>query len=123
MDTILDYLSYIVVAIAFYNIGSHVRAFQIMLNLSKNPDEFIKMVQKIKEINTEIETNDMPEDANLMELERVGDVLYAYDKHTGQFLAQATNLASLTEAIDKRFPGKKFFGTISADNSAKELVK
>jgi len=57
-----------------------------------------------------------------MELERVGDMLYAYDKHSGQFLAQASNLASLSEIIDKRFPGKKFFGTISKDNTAKELV-
>ena len=123
MDTILSYLPYAVVAIVFYNVGSHVRAVQMMLNLSKDPDRFIDMVKKIKEINSEVETNDMPEDASPMEVERVGDVLYAYDKHSGQFLAQAPNLNNLLEAVHTRFPSKKFFGTISKDDPAKELAK
>jgi len=29
----------------------------------------------------------------------------------------------LLEAVHARFPGKKFFGTISSDDPAKELVK
>lgn len=123
MDTFLEYLPYIVTAVIFYNIGNHIATYRIMQNLIKNPDDMIDLINKLKSINNEIETNDMPEDAHPMELERVGDVLYAYDKHSGQFLAQAPNLASLSEIINKRFPGKKFFGTTSTDNTAKELVK
>jgi hypothetical protein len=123
MELILEFLPYAVVAVVFYNVGSHVRAVQTMLNLSRDPDRFIEMVKKIKEINSEVETNDMPEDASPMEVERVGDVLYAYDKHSGQFLAQAPNLNNLLEAVNTRFPDKKFFGTINKDNPAKELAK
>ena len=123
METFLEYMSYFCVAYCAFHVGKHWALFQFSQNISNNPDEMIKMLNKIKDINTEIETNDMPEDAHPMEVERVGDVLYAYDKHSGQFLAQAPNLASLIEMVNKRFPGKKFFGTISKDNPAKELVK
>jgi hypothetical protein len=123
MDTFLEFMPYFCVAYGAFYVGKHWALFQFSQNLSKDPDRMIEILKRIKEINTEIDTNDMPEDANLMEIERVGDHIYAYDKHSGQFLAQANNLASLTEAIDKRFPGKKFFGTISKDNPAKELVK
>jgi len=123
MDTFFEIMPYFCVAYGAFYVGKHWALFQFSQNLSKDPDRMIEILKQIKDINTEIETNDMPEDAHLMELERVGDVLYAYDKQSGQFLAQAPTLDSLTEAVHKRFPGKKFFGTFSKDNSAKELVK
>jgi hypothetical protein len=58
-----------------------------------------------------------------MLIERVGDQLYAYAKETGQFLGQGPNFDAVAETVGKRFPGQKFFGTISADDPAKELVK
>jgi hypothetical protein len=108
MDTLLEYLPFIVVAIVFYNIGSHVRAFQIMMNLSKDPDRFIEMVGKIKEINTSIEVG-MPEDAIEVKTEKVNDFIFAYDKATGEFLAQAQNLHQVMTLAAQRFPGKKFW--------------
>ena len=122
MDTFFSFMPYVCIAYGAFYVGKHWALFQFSQNLSKDPDRMIEILNQIKDINQEVETNDMPEDAHPMELERVGDVLYAYDKHSGQFLAQASNLASLSEIIDKRFPGKKFFGTISKDNTAKELV-
>jgi hypothetical protein len=108
MDTLLEFLPFIVVAIVFYNIGSHVRAFQIMMNLSKDPDRFIEMVGKIKEINTSIEVG-MPEDAVEVKTEKVNDFIFAYDKTTGEFLAQAQNLHQVMTLAAQRFPGKKFW--------------
>jgi len=123
METFLSVMPYFCVAYGAFYIGKHWALFQFSQNLSKDPDRMIDILNKIKEINQEVETNDMPEDANPMEVERVGNMLYAYDKHSNQFLAQAEDLNSLLEAVHKRFPSKKFFGTISKDNPAKELVK
>jgi hypothetical protein len=108
MDTILDFLPYVAVAYIFYNIGSHVRAFQIMQNLAKRPDDFIEMINKIKDINESIEVG-MPEDAIEVKTEQVNDLIFAYNKTTGEFLAQAQNLHQVMLAAAERFPGKKFW--------------
>jgi hypothetical protein len=109
MDTILEYLPYVVIAIVFYNIGSHVRAVQTMLNLSQDPDRFIEMVKKIKEINTEVEDNGMPEEAIPLVIEQVNGMVYAYNKITGEFIAQAQNIPQVILLAAARFPGKKFW--------------
>lgn len=108
MDTLLDLLPYAIIAIVFYNIGSHVRAFQIMMNLSKEPERFIDMINKIKEINESVDDG-MPEDAIEVKTEHVNNSVYAYDKMTGEFLAQAQNLHQVMTEAAKRFPGKKFW--------------
>jgi hypothetical protein len=120
METFLSFMPYFCVAYGAFYIGKHWALFQFSQNLCKDPDRMIDILTQIKDINTE---KDMREDAHPMNVERVGDVLYAYDKDTGQFLAQATNLNNLLEAVHTRFPDKKFFGTISANDPAKELVK
>jgi hypothetical protein len=109
MELILEFLPYAVVAFIFYNVGSHVRAVQTMLNLSRDPDRFIEMVKKIKEINSEVETNDMPEDAIPMQIEEVNGQVYAYNQITGEFLAQAQNVYQAAVMAAARFPGKKFW--------------
>jgi hypothetical protein len=108
MDTLLEFLPYVAVAVIFYNIGSYIRTFQIMQNLAKRPDDFIQMVNKIKEINDSIEIG-MPEDAIEVKTELVNDSIYAYDKLTGEFLAQAQNLHQAMLLAAARYPGKKFW--------------
>jgi len=108
MDTLLEFLPYIAVAYIFYNIGSHVRTFQIMQNLAKRPDDFIEMVNKIKEINDSIEIG-MPDDAIEVKTEQVNDLVFAYNKVTGEFLAQAGNLHQAMLLAAARYPGKKFW--------------
>lgn len=109
MDTLLEFLPYAIIAFIFYHVGSHVRAIQFSLNLSKDPDRFIEMMQKIKAINEEVEINGAPEDAHLLELEEVNGQVYAYDKLTGEFLAQAPNGRLAAVAASTRYPGKKFW--------------
>ena len=108
MDTLLEFLPYVAVAVIFYNIGSYIRTFQIMQNLAKRPDDFIQMVNKIKEINESIEIG-MPDDAVEVKTEQVNDLVFAYDKTTGEFLAQAGNLHQAMVLAAQRFPGKKFW--------------
>ena len=108
MDTILEFLPFVAIAVVFYNIGSHVRAFQIMQRLASEPEKFIHLINKIKEINDAEEVG-MPEDAIEVQTEHVNDLIYAYNKATGEFLAQAQNLHQVMVEAAKRYPGKKFW--------------
>ena len=121
METIVEYLPYVVVAVSAYWVGWHVRAISILTNLAKNPDHFIKLLEQIKEINDE-ELADQDKSGTELFIERVGNTLYAYAKDTNQFVAQAPDLKTLLEEAHKRYPNKTFFGTISKDNPAKELA-
>jgi len=108
METILEFLPFVAVAVVFYNIGSHVRAFQIMQKLASEPEKFIHLINKIKEIN-DAEDDSMPEDAVEVQTEQVNDLVFAYNKATGEFLAQAQNLHQVMLETAKRYPGKKFW--------------
>jgi hypothetical protein len=108
MDIILDSLPYIAVFYAAFHIGKHWALFQFSQNIANRPDDMIKVLQKIKEINLE-ELEGMPEDSIPMEIEQVGDVCYAYNKLTGEFLAQARDAYQAAKLAGERFPGKKFW--------------
>jgi hypothetical protein len=130
MNTFFEIMPYFCVAYGAFSIGKHWALYQFSQNLSNNPDEMIKVLNKIKQLNAEeiAQTELEPavgnsESGTEMKIERVGDQLYAYAKDTNQFLGQATNLTALLETVKQRFPGKEFFGTISADDPAKELAK
>jgi hypothetical protein len=86
----MEYISYLAVAVVAFWIGGHWKAYQIMQNLISRPDDMIKLITKLKELNDEVEAdNTLPDDAVELTLENVGDQVYAYNKSTGQFLAQA----------------------------------
>ena len=109
MDTFLEYLPYIITAVIFYNIGNHIATYRIMQNLIKNPDDMIDLINKLKLINNEIETHDMPEDAIPLEIEKVNGYIYAYSKTTGEFLAQAHDIEQAVRIARQRFPDKTFW--------------
>ena len=113
-------------------VGKHVATLNMLVAMSKDPDSFLKMAQTLKkiedaktqeELDAELNRFNSESTGTEMTIERVGDQMYAYAKDTGQFLAQAANLDKLLELVNQRFPEQKFFGTISKDNPAKELVK
>jgi hypothetical protein len=131
----MEYLTYIILAILAFWFGWHLRGIIITLNIAQNPDKAIKMLEEIKKINAATTVEELDQLAlslaknsttdnttQEMKIERVGPTLYAYSKESGQFLAQGANLADVLDAAHKRFPNKKFFGTISNDNPAKELA-
>jgi hypothetical protein len=105
MEDILIYA--VVVGFAFW-LGWHVRAIVIMANLATDPDKVIKMLEKIKEINEQEEIG-LPDDAIEVKTEQVNDLVFAYNKTTGEFLAQAQNLHQVMILAASRYPGKKFW--------------
>ncbi len=92
-------------------IGWHLRAFTIMKNMVDKPDEMIKLLTQLKELSEQEERFGEPVTVELieLELETHSDTLYAYDKLTGQFIAQGSNEQELLESAKKRFPDKKFW--------------
>jgi hypothetical protein len=100
---------YLIIVVAAFHVGKHWAMMRFAQSLSENPDKMIKLLEHIKEINKHIEHDDMPEDAIPMEIEQVGEVYYAYNKLTGEFLAQANSLYQISILATARFPDKKFW--------------
>jgi hypothetical protein len=108
MDMLITLLPYVAIAVVFYIIGKHVAAVRIMNNLVRDPDGMIAMIGKLKEIISS-EADGMPEDAHEVKTEQVNGLIFAYDKHTGEFLAQAEDLHEVMIQAARRYPGKRFW--------------
>lgn len=104
----MDIIAYLVIAVVAFWIGYHIRGVIVLANLAANPEKMIKMLEQIKKIN-QAEHEGLPTDAVEVEAEVVNNVVYAYDKSTGQFLAQSTDLVDALTIAAKRFPGKSFW--------------
>ena len=93
-------------------VGEVRQAHKFIAKVSKDPDHMIDLLMQLK---TElarlkiIEENNLPEDAIEVVIEHVSDGVFAYNKATGEFLAQAHNLHHVMVAVSERFPGKKFW--------------
>ena len=116
----MDFLIYVVVAAIAFWIGWHARGIIFLANISENPDRVINMLEKIRQINEE--DSGMVGEGTELSIERVGNMLYAYIKDTNQFVAQAPDLSTLLKEAHKSYPTQKFFGTITKDNTAKDLA-
>jgi hypothetical protein len=97
-----------VAAIVGFWTGWHGRGIAFIASLSNDPDRTIEMCNQIKAINAE-ELLDTPDDAIEVKTEQVNGLFYAYNKVTGEFLAQAQNLHQVMVLAASRYPGKKFW--------------
>ena len=120
----MDFITVLVIAFVAMWVGWVARGIIMLARFGTDPEHFIEILQKIKEINDkeQIEGKEQAIGTELA-IERVGNELYAYAKDTNQFIAQGSNLDKLMEEAKKRFPDRRFFGVISKDNSAKELAQ
>ena len=113
-------MGYVAVFYVAFHLGKHWALFQFSQSIVSKPEDMIKILEQVKRLNAE--DLDLPEDTQALEIERVGNQLYAYKQKTKEFMGQGPDLSSLIAQIEQRFPGEKFFGTISKDNSAKTLA-
>lgn len=92
-------------------IGWHLRAITILKSIVDKPDEIIKLLNQLKELQEQEERIGESATFDLIELEfeTHSNMLYAYDKMSGQFIAQGSNEEELIESAKKRFPDKKFW--------------
>lgn len=92
-----------------YFIGSWVKEQIMLVRMVRNAKEIIKYLEHAQKVMAEVEADGIPEDAIEVEIERVNGFVYAYNKMTGEFLAQAQSLHQVMMEAAKRFPGKKFW--------------
>lgn len=129
----MEYISYIVFGAVCFYFGYIIRGMVVIMNLSRNPEATIKMLEQIKKIN-EAESQEQLDqtmasiksavpDATELVVEEVKGVFYAYTKETNKFIAQGASLSELLETAHSRFPGSKFFGTVEENNSAKQVAQ
>lgn len=106
-----DLLIYVAIAFAAFYIGWHFRGIVIITNLARNPERLIAILNEIKKINEEEEQGQTRPSGDLVEVEAelVNGLYYAYNKATGQFLGQGSNLNAVLLEASKRFPDKKFW--------------
>lgn len=92
-----------------YFIGSWVKEKFMLLSMIRNAKDIIEYLEHAQKVMAEVEADGVPEDAIEVKIERVNDLVFAYNKATGEFLAQAHNLHHVMVAVAERFPGKKFW--------------
>jgi hypothetical protein len=104
----MDILYYIIALVVAFWAGIHYAQIRFLANIAKHPEKFIVMLEQIKAINDN-EDLGLPEDAVEVRIELDNNVVYAYEKVSGQFLAQAQSLHLAMIEATKRFPDKKFW--------------
>lgn len=92
-----------------YYIGSWVKEQIMLVRMVRNAKEIIKYLEHAQKVMEEVEADGIPEDAIEVEIERVNGFVYAYNKMTGEFLAQAQSLHQAMTLAAKRYPDKKFW--------------
>ena len=106
MENLFELL--IAAAVGYY-IGSWVKEQLMLIRMIRNARETIKYLEHAQRVMEEVETDGAPEDAIEVEVEQVNGSVYAYNKSSGEFLAQAQNLHQAMTLAAKRYPGKKFW--------------
>ena len=104
----MEFLVYIVIAVIAYYVGWHARGIVFLSRISENPDRIIDMLNQIKKIN-ENEAEGLPVDAIEVSTEIVNGMVFAYNRVTGEFFAQASDLHNAMQDAAKRYPGQKFW--------------
>ena len=108
--------TWIVVSIVCFVVGVIVgefrQAHKFITKVSKDPDHMIDLLMQLKRELARLKTleeENLPEDAIEVVVEHVGHAVLAYNKATGEFLAQAPSTHEVMQLASKRFPGQRFW--------------
>lgn len=105
MEYLFDAL---LLAIVFW-LGKKYQTWQIMADIYNDPDHYIHLANKVKEMKLEdVEIKDKTDFTTMVRAEVVNDIVYLYDKATGEFLGQGVNHLRALELAVKRYPNKRF---------------
>ena len=105
-------------SVAFWigkSVGTHLATYRMIKALADNPEPFIAISKQLKQIDeasslSEIDSavSELDSNAIEIELEEINGFVYAYNKTTGQFLAQARDIEQAVRIASQRFPGQTF---------------
>lgn len=97
--------------------GWNLNAWRIMRRLTDKPDEMIKVLERVKQLRKEIDSELPPTQSREMRVERHGEQLYLFAKDNNEFLAQGSTLQEAISNVEKRFPDQTFRGLLSKDEA------
>jgi hypothetical protein len=100
----MDFFLFLIILAVGYVIGWYHHSLTIIRRMVDNPDVFVKMLNKIKDIDGEAETEKSP---TAIRTEFLHGQCYIYDGET--FLAQGATLHEALSNAEKRFPGQYNF--------------
>ncbi len=104
-----NFLTVLLVFILGFVAGWHLRTITMLRNMIDNPDEIIKVMNQLKEMSDQEKMFGGSEaDLIEMKIENHQGLTYAYDKHTGEFIAQGDSLENMLASAKQRFPNKRF---------------
>lgn len=105
----MDFITIAGIALAGAWIGWWARGATLLTRMSSDPDYFISLLKEIKKINEQQDKEQVVEkEGTQLEIEKHGDMLYAFIKETDQFVAQGSTLDCIMAEAAKRFPNRKF---------------
>jgi hypothetical protein len=135
----MEYLIYIIIAVVAGRIGWSLHWAWVLYIIQEHPER-MERACKISRAATKLSTDqidvvrsrlaaaetteqqdtvieNISDDVIELTIEQVGSQTYAYNKHTGQFLAQGPTLDDAMKIAAGRFPNKKFWHSeVKQDN-------
>ena len=102
-------------------IGGQIATYKMLRAMAKDPKPFLALAEKLKQIEADTTMPATSNDSETVEIEieNVDGMVYAYNKATGEFLAQAQNIYQAVSLASMRFPGKKFWhSSLKQDNQS-----
>ena len=108
----MEYLFDLLLLAVIFWLGKKYQTWMFIADIYRDPDHYLKLAKKVKDTKAEIESQEASaaQDCDSVEVrtEIVNDVIYCYDRATGEFLAQAQNLHQAMLLAAVRYPDKKF---------------
>lgn len=105
----MEYIIFAIVVLIAVRVGWKLNEMWWLYMFTEHPErvqEALKLAERIKAEDADEEVTAKLKVTEL-EIERVGNMIYAYDKQTHQFLAQGTSIKEMLDAYHKRYPTRK----------------
>jgi len=108
----MEYLFDLLLLAVVFWLGKKYQTWNIMADIYNDPDHYINLAQKVKEMKKEDLVTVVTEDKSIstteVRSEQIDNTVYLYDATTGEFLAQAENCYRAMLLAAERNPNKRF---------------
>lgn len=111
-------IEYIIVGACAFGVGWWVREHTLVMNLLRNPEAVIRMMQDITKLRSEYEEAKTNATSGIeLEVEHSQGQVYAWVKTTHQFIGQGSTVEEIIIKAKEKFPHCKFWYKNPEENS------
>ena len=113
----MEYLIYVIALLIAMRVGWKLHEMWFLYIIREEPEKLEAAIALAKQALAEQDDGQevLALKVTELEIERVGSMMYAYDKLTGQFLAQGNTIKEVLDAYQKRFPNRKLSSLVPKD--------